>query len=239
MWNKRLLRLRKLAYVAVRPRCWRGLALLTAPSIEHRRALAGLDVATVIDVGANKGQFSLLAADLFPAARIYAFEPMRAAADRFARLFAGVARVELHRVAIGAEKANAALHVADRDDSSSLLAFARQTDVFHTRQVGEERVAVDRLSAVVDQAKILPKALLKIDVQGFEREVLLGAAQLLPKIDYVFVECSYVELYKGQALASEIIALLAGHGFVLKGVFDQCADAEGTPIQADFLFARP
>jgi hypothetical protein len=52
-----------------------GLRHGVAASIEHEGALSGLGVRTVVDIGANLGQFSLLAPVLYHGARIYAFEP--------------------------------------------------------------------------------------------------------------------------------------------------------------------
>lgn len=75
-------------------------------------------------------------------------------------------------------------------------------------------------------------------MQGFELEVLKGFGDLLTSIDWLFVECSYIELYKGQALVHEVVDILRDTGFGLQGVFGQQYDDKGRPVQADFLFAR-
>ena len=54
----------------------------------------------------------------------------------------------------------------------------------------------------------------------------------------LYVECSFVELYTGQALAHEVIAWLAGRGFVLKGVYNMGYDDQGRAVQGDFLFCN-
>ena len=79
-------------------------------------------------------------------------------------------------------------------------------------------------------------SLLKLDVQGFELQALQGCQAYLPLIDWVYAECSFVELYEGQALADEVIAWLREQGFVLVGVYNMSYDREGRAIQADFLF---
>src|ERR1700730_7725 len=81
------LKCRKLLKALANPVYWRGLKYGVAPTIEHDAALAGLRVNTVIDVGANKGQFSLLTKRLFPTARICAFEPLPRPAQIFRRVF--------------------------------------------------------------------------------------------------------------------------------------------------------
>jgi hypothetical protein len=79
--------------------------------------------------------------------------------------------------------------------------------------------------------------LLKIDVQGFELQVLKGATHLLPNIDVVSAEASDVELYEGQALHEEIERLLMDAGFILDGRFNTHID-QSEPVQADLLFRR-
>lgn len=80
--------------------------------------------------------------------------------------------------------------------------------------------------------------MLKIDVQGFELELLKGATELLPHIQDVYVECSFIELYQGQALASEVIDLLRDHGFTLRGFYNPQYDNGGAAIQADLAFSQ-
>ena len=85
---------------------------------------------------------------------------------------------------------------------------------------------------------IRPPALLKLDVQGYELEALRGCEDMLDQFAYVYAECSFVELYAGQALADEVIAWLRERGFRLRGVHNMDYDRGGRAIQADFLFAR-
>jgi hypothetical protein len=80
--------------------------------------------------------------------------------------------------------------------------------------------------------------LLKIDVQGAELSVLRGAEKTLESVDSIFVECSFVELYEGQALANEVIEFLAARGFSIAGVFGPAYDADGRCLQVDALFSR-
>lgn len=56
--------------------------------------------------------------------------------------------------------------------------------------------------------------------------------------DHIYVEASFLPLYRGQALAGEVLAHLAGRGFVLEAIYNGVPDREGGLIQADFLFRR-
>jgi hypothetical protein len=75
-------------------------------------------------------------------------------------------------------------------------------------------------------------------VQGFELEVLKGSEDLFEFIDYIYVECSFIELYEGQSLVDEVITFLEKYKFKLKGVYNIFYDKKGVAIQADFLFKR-
>ena len=218
----------------------RPLVFGVAASCEHSALLAGLTVRTVIDAGANKGQFAALALELFPCATIYAFEPLSRPYARLVAWSRGETRLISHRLALGAVAGVAAMNVAARDDSSSLLPITgRQTALFPgTGKIGEETVTVTRLDAVLRLEQLAAPTLLKIDVQGSELAVLEGAGALLAGIDLVFVECSFVELYRGQALGDEVSAYLEGAGFSEAAVWNLVRDEAGRPIQADVLFRR-
>jgi len=97
-------------------------------------------------------------------------------------------------------------------------------------------VQAARIDEVVESVDL--PCLMKIDVQGYELQVLQGAEQLLPKVEHLVVECSFTELYLGQALAGEVVAYLHERGYRLTGIYDLKRDRLGFCLQADFLFQR-
>lgn len=220
---------------------------LSAALFKHR-VLAGaehrfvLDPAfqTIVDIGANRGQFALAARQWAPDARVISFEPLSGPARIFRSVFAEDAKVVLHEAAIGPQPQRCRMHVSARDDSSSLLPICGlQSEIFPgTAEVSTTEVHVEPLDAFVKPGEIRGPAMLKLDVQGYEYEALCGCKSLLRRFDFVYCECSYVELYSGQKLAAEIIAWLADRGFLLKGMFNPAYYATGQAVQADFLFAR-
>jgi len=211
-----------------------------AASTEHDAILAGLDVDAVVDIGANRGQFALCARRLYPAAQIYSFEPLQKPAQTFRSTFANDPRVRLFNSAVAAEGGQAAMHVSRWDVSSSLLPIAQaQHDNFpFTEESRQETVSKVRLADCVDAHAISNRSLLKLDVQGFELSALHGCEELLPKFSYVYVEASFIELYVGQALATDIVAYLLSKGFKLMCVANLSYGKSVRPIQADFLFSR-
>lgn len=230
----------KLLRILGRRRYRAALMNWVAASVEHEQLLLSLRCNCVVDVGANRGQFALVARHCLPEAEVHSFEPLNAPAQTFRRLFAKDRKVTLHTVAIGPARKEMPIHVSNRDDSSSLLPITnRQNELFPgTAKKGEETIRVETLSAVLQLREIISPALLKLDVQGFELEALKGCGDLLSRFQYVYVECSFVELYEGQAFADEVIRHLQERGFSLSGIYNPTYDNHGHAVQADFLFLR-
>lgn len=235
-----LIRLDKLSQTMISKRLSKALFRhRVLAGVEHRHILRA-DLATIVDIGANKGQFSLAARQWATNSHITAFEPLPDPAGIFRNVFADDASVVLQESAIGPDVGKFEMHISARDDSSSLLPISsRQGEIFPgTAEVSTIKVAVAPLENFISAADLVSPALLKIDVQGFELKTLQGCASLLGSFQYVYVECSFVELYEGQALAPEVIGYMRQHGFKLTGIYNTHYDKLGLSIQGDFMFAR-
>ncbi len=215
-----------------------GLREGVFPSLEHASVPFGAEFATVLDIGASRGQFALFALARFPGAKLICFEPLPDARATAHRVLNG-RDVELHGVALGAVRGEKTLNVSVHDDSSSLLPIGpEQTRAFPgTHESHKIVVSVDVLDAYLGE-DIRRPCLLKIDVQGSELDTLKGAERSLSCVDEIFIEVSFVELYTGQALASEVICYLAEHDFELVDFSGLVRAANGTALQADLLFRR-
>lgn len=233
------MKLRKALRLLREPAYRRALRHWVGATTEHEHLRALPPLATVIDIGANRGQFSLTARHLFPAARIVAFEPLPGPAARYREVFASDPAVQLHQLAIGPEPGEALIHVAGRDASSSLLPIGELQGQRYpgTGEVATLPVRVARLDAVVGAGGLPRPALLKLDVQGFELAALRGC-EPLERFDWIYAELAFVELYRDQPLAHEVIGFLAGRGFGLHDINNLEADHAGHAIQGDFLFRR-
>lgn len=235
-------KLRKLGSILATPAWQRALLIHgVAAATEHARLLCSLgDVRLVVDIGANRGQFALVARRCFPKARIVAFEPLPEPASTFVTVFRNDRLVRLHDVAIGPYAAETVMHLSDQDDSSSLLpTTAMQNTVFPgTATTGTTRVRVTRLTHWLAVEMIETPALLKLDVQGFELQALIGCEDLLERFRWVYAECSFVELYASQALADSVIVWLHERGFALRGVYNLAYSWDGRAVQGDLLFSK-
>jgi len=206
--------------------------------VEHRPIIPA-ELATAVDIGANRGQFALALRQWAPAARIFAFEPLADAAAIFRKVFALDDAVALFETAIGPYRGQATLHVSASDDSTSMLPISSvQTQLFPgTHEVRVEAVSIAPLADFISAESIKPPALLKLDVQGYELEALKGCKSMLGLFNLIYVECSFLELYEGQALADQVIEYLGHHTFRFAGVYNMLFDKSGRAMQGDFLFS--
>ncbi|MEI8298019.1 MAG: FkbM family methyltransferase [Pseudomonadota bacterium] len=221
----------------------RALLHGVAAALEHTavlRALSTRRLGLVIDIGANVGQFTLAVRHCLPDAMVLAFEPLPLAARRFRQVHGADPQVELVEAAVGPVHATCSMHVSKSADSSSLLPIGRRqrhhfpgTEASH-----QEQVRVLPLEAAVSAERLGQGTLLKIDVQGFELSALQGCESLLGWVDVIYVECSFLEFYDGQALADEVIAWLHQRGFGLSGIGPLSTSTDGVAVQADLLFER-
>jgi FkbM family methyltransferase len=230
----------KLLRVLAEPDYRRGLVRGVAATVEHERVVFPRDYGSVIDVGANRGQFALFALHQFPGASLICFEPIPAARSKLATIVGQNTRVRIHECAVGAAAARLSLNITRSDDSSSLLRpTALQRRMFcNTDTVSTTQVDVVTLDEIIDLERFALPFLLKIDVQGFELEVIKGAEMLLQHDGDVLVEASFVELYAGQALVDEVVVAMLRLEYRLRGIVSITKGPDGMPLQGDLLFSR-
>ena len=233
---------RKLAGILAVPGWRHALLRYRVPAgVEHAGMLGHLGtLRTAVDIGANRGQFALAVAHCCPEAQILSFEPLAEPAAVYRKVFADDSRTMLVETAIGPRLDETMMHLSARDDSSSLLPIAAAQNALFpgTSEAGTATIQVARLADQVPEDAIETPALLKLDVQGFELEALTGCEDRLDRFEWVYAECSFVELYAGQAFADAVIAWLRERSFALRGVYNTSYDVQGRTIQADFLFGR-
>jgi len=176
----------------------------------------GID--TVLDIGANGGQFGTLLRQSKFTGQIHSVEPLQSAYNVLTATAAGDARWSVQRAAVSAEPGTLTMNVSSNSVSSSVLPMLDRhaTAAPSAQYVTTEDVVATTVDEIVTTAGLEPeRTLLKIDVQGYERAVLDGAAKTLAAFRGVRTEMSLVPLYEGQALMPEIMNVLAEHGFEL------------------------
>ena len=115
------LRLKKIGIIFLYPKLlWIFLKYFFIAGVEHR-PIFNNHLKTIIDIGANRGQFSLAAKTWLPQSSIFAFEPIPEAAVKFRKVFKNYSDVRLFEVAIGPHSTVGRLNITSKNDSSSLL----------------------------------------------------------------------------------------------------------------------
>jgi FkbM family methyltransferase len=202
----------------------------------------GVVPTSVVDVGANRGQFAIAILELVPTASVISFEPLPAQAAQLAKLTRHYApRFEVRNLALGSRPARLELHVNKHHQSSSLRALSRRhLNAFpDARETESIFVDVDRLDCQLSTADLRPGAMLKIDVQGFERDVIDGASGVLQRFDTLLIEASFQALYEGEWTFLEMVEDLKSKGFNFVrpvGFLQDPVNAEF--LQMDALFRR-
>jgi FkbM family methyltransferase len=199
-------------------------------------------VSTVIDVGANEGQYALKLLEARYRDSIISVEPLRAPFDVLAAKAANNPRWEAVHAALGSEPGILTVHIAGNSQSSSVLPMLdlHEQAASASPYVGTEDVAAVTVDDLLRSRGLdAGRCFLKIDVQGYESAVLDGAAETLPTIAAVELELSLAPLYDGQALMPELVQRMEDHGLVLWSLKPAFADARnGRLLQVDGVFAR-
>ena len=208
---------------------------------ERLRWLASFDFRTVIDVGANTGQFAGEARRFAPDAMIYSFEPLPDCYAALVQRFQGDSKFRAFNTALGEAPGQAVFHRSSYSPSSSLLRMASLHSEAFPETAGsmDVTVPVDTLDNLRPSLELRPPVLLKIDVQGFEDRVLRGATGLLASVDVAILELSIEPLYEGQMLFDGVYRIMADRGFVYRGNSEQTRHpADGRVLQVDGVFTR-
>lgn len=198
---------------------------------------------TVIDVGANDGEYGQLLRRRGYKGAIVSFEPLQEEHKRLLAAAKGDAQwFVAPRMALGEENKEVEINVAGNSSSSSILPMSHRHELAapQSRYVGVQRVAMRRLDEVTHPAIERGRSLfLKIDTQGFEMPVLNGAGRLLNAVTGLQLELSVTQLYDGQILYLDMMQWLQRRGFELWGVLPGFVDpASGRLLQFDGIFFR-
>jgi FkbM family methyltransferase len=223
-----------------KPRYIRG-KLDEAGLKEEYKWLQEYSFKTIIDIGANEGQFSDRIRLLFPGAFLHAFEPLPGVFHRLQENFRNDPAFRGYNLGIGDRKGELELVENDYSPSSSFLKMtSSHTSSFETAvETKKVAVSVERLDDIFAERQIDGPLLIKIDVQGFEDKVLAGGAQTFRKATLVICELSFVELYEGQPLFADLFARFSAMGFAFAGVVEQLrSPATNRILQADGIFIK-
>ncbi len=194
---------------------------------------------TVIDIGANEGQFSDRIRMLFPDSMIYAFEPINRSFELLQKNFGKDSKFKSFNLALGDAPGKTIFNVNDYSPSSSVLPQTENLskNFSYASTTREVSVDISTLDNVFSNIEFDLPLLVKIDVQGFENKVIAGGKKVISKAALVLCEVSFVELYKNQPLFDEVYEMLNDIGFSYAGSSEQLRSSESNQVlQADAIF---
>jgi FkbM family methyltransferase len=207
----------------------------------HRAWFESCDFKTVIDVGAYIGAFSFAMATILPETRIYAFDPLPENCQKLCKNMGWFNKFYYFQTALGDQKGSLEFWKSDFVASSSALPMGElhKKTFPHTANLTPLKVPVARLDDYLPQIILKNPALLKVDVQGYEERVFMGALELLRQVDWIMTEISYKPLYEGQATFDKIYGLLKKQGFEFAGNFETLlSPLDDSILQSDAMFVR-
>jgi FkbM family methyltransferase len=182
-----------------------GDMILFLKGIKNRGAL----VNNILDIGAHKADWSLMTSDIFPEATYYMIEPqdeMKPYIENFLKNHKGA----WFQGGAGAENGELTLSVWDDFAGSSFLLPEGEESGKKQR-----KVPIYTVDSLIESKKMPIPNICKIDVQGFEIEVLKGAKKILGKTDIFILEASLFRFSPNQPLLHEIIDFMVKHGYVI------------------------
>lgn len=205
------------------------------------------DFTTVLDIGANVGDISLLMLYYFPKATVYSFEPCSGTYDLLVQNIAKAGysnRWRSFRLGFFDLEKEATLNITSFQGANSMLDITEEFQKLHPHieKVKTEQIPLVRLDDFVTRHDIGHIDLIKIDVEGVELQILKGGAKTFAtKVDIVVMEMSFLRNPRESGEYIRLFQAMHDFGFAPAEIYD-VAHAEGAETwklaQFDCVFKR-
>jgi FkbM family methyltransferase len=205
---------------------------------DQKRLLKPKTVWTVFDAGANRGQTTAKYLNLFPKAKIFAFEPFPPVFESFKDYFVNYSRVSPEPFALSDTDGEENFFTNENHYTNSLL-NAKEGN--HIKNIGQIKVRTKRLDTYCEEQNRKHIDVLKMDVQGGEMKLLKGAERMLrdKSIDIIYTEVWFKPDYTGQPLFKDIKSYLNESGYTVYSLYNKNYDKDGNLVCADAIFISP
>ncbi len=208
--------------------------------IPRLKIIKYLDINKLLDVGANVGQYSLDMRRIGFKRKIISFEPLKIAYEQLKKIASKDKNWIVDNYALGNENIESFINVSGNSMSSSILNMLPEhlKSSPESEYVSKQNIKIKTLDSVFPNFyEEGDNIMLKIDTQGFEKNVILGGENVLSKIRIIQLEMSIVPLYENEILFIEMINFLDSKGFELFALENGFSDKKtGKLLQVDGIF---
>jgi FkbM family methyltransferase len=210
-------------------------------SFRNLRHLPRLPYRYVIDGGANRGAFTDAFLRLHQPERLILVEAIPELGEKLRMQYASDPRVVVVAAALSDRNGEARFEINRSEASSSLLPIDPRNSKWFSRDLAVAKtitVPTLTLPELITQHGLERVDLLKLDLQGAERLALTGGAEVLDRVQVIYTEVFFEQLYAGAWLFWETNEFLAGRGFKLCGLSNIVHAADGDLVQANATFRK-
>ena len=199
------------------------------------------NIQTVIDIGANNGDFAAFLYRFFKPKATYVFEPLASCAEDLRSKASSIPNFYVFNLGLSDHTKREYLYENSYSPASSFL-HVSEVSKLEFPQTSEETpkiVEVRPLDDLLDPKLLEKNILVKVDVQGFEDRVINGGKKVFSTAQCVLIEMSFAPMYDGQPLFEEIHSLLVNLGFRFSGFKNQISSSQsGQPLFGHCLYLK-
>jgi FkbM family methyltransferase len=180
--------------------------------------LSNYGISIIFDVGANIGQYAMRTRALGYKGKIVSFEPVSSVFSELSKNAKNAPLWTTLNFGCGNYDGEALINISENSQFSSILnqVPSLNQEYPESAYVGQEKITIHKIDSIFSEYhRPGEKIFLKIDTQGFEKNVLEGANSSLEHIIGIQLELSFVSLYEGEVLMMEMIDLLLKQGFTI------------------------
>lgn len=200
------------------------------------------NIDTLIDIGANIGQYALDMRAIGYNKRIISFEPLKSAFKELEKISSSDDKWLVQNYALGDQDVQSVINVSDNSVSSSILnILPTHLNVEpKSKYISKEKIEIRKIDSILNSfCKKENNIMVKIDTQGFEKKVIDGAIESLSDIKVIQLEMSIIPLYEDEMLFVEMINYLNDKGFQLFSIENGHSDLiSGQLFQIDGIFVQ-
>ena len=209
--------------------------------LEIEQLLKYLHIECVLDIGANEGQYAENIRIGGYKNMILSFEPIKEPFEKLKELSAKDSLWDAYNFALGDYDGQAEINISGNSVCSSILDLL-DTHIEaapQSKYIGFQKIEIRSIDSIFKELNIEKRIIfMKIDTQGFEKNVLLGARSSLKSIKALQVEMSVQQLYKGEDLYYQLSDFLYNEGFRLIKIVRGLTKTDGELLQFDGVFMR-